>query len=255
MKSKSYFSLILALICLTYICGRAWAIEGNGNIVTLDLSSVPAGNKILGGDVDPVKYTLGPDDVISVLVLRHPEFSGKFPVNLEGKIQYNFVGDLEVNGLTKKQLEDKLSKMLGKFLLNPEVNVTIEEYKSKYIFVLGEVGSPGRYYMRSEKITVRDAVVFAGLPTLSASMRRCHLITPRPDNKQSMKYVDIYSILYGGDLKRNVDMHTGDVLYVPSTIMAKIIRVINPITQTIGVSTAGPTDVSGARSAVTNMAK
>ncbi|RKY31577.1 MAG: hypothetical protein DRP74_04540 [Candidatus Omnitrophota bacterium] len=35
---------------------------------------------------DPLQYTLGPEDVVEITVLRHPEFSGIFPVNLEGKI-------------------------------------------------------------------------------------------------------------------------------------------------------------------------
>jgi len=48
---------------------------------------------------DPTKYTLGPDDKIEIAIQRHPEFSGVYPVNLEGKIQYKFVGDIEVSGL------------------------------------------------------------------------------------------------------------------------------------------------------------
>ncbi len=74
---------------------------------------------------DPTNYTLGPDDVIEVNVMRHPEFSGKFPVNLEGKIQFKFAGDMLVTGLTKSQLEQKLTKMLSSFVIKPEVNVTI----------------------------------------------------------------------------------------------------------------------------------
>ena len=38
-------------------------------------------------------YTLGPTDVIDITVLRHPEVSGKYLLNSEGKIQYEFIGD------------------------------------------------------------------------------------------------------------------------------------------------------------------
>ena len=182
---------------------------------------------------DPLNYTLGPEDIIEVEVLRHPEFGGVYPINLEGKIQYKFVGDIEVTGLTKKELEEKLKVVLSKFIIKPKVSVTIVEYKSKVIYVLGEVSKPGKYYMKSESITVREAAVVAGLPTHAAAMRKCQLITPAEDGQVISKAVNLYEILYGGDLDKNIDMHPGDVLYVPSTVMAKVMRVINPVTQPI----------------------
>lgn len=199
----------------------------------------PAAQNSPANFADPVKYTLGPDDVVEVMVLRHPEFSGVYPVNLEGKIQYKFVGDIDVSGLTKAGLEEKLKQVISKFVISPELNVTIVEYKSKVIYVLGEVGSPGKYYMRSEAIPVREAVVQAGLPTLAAAMRRCRIVTPDKDGKAKTKNVDLYSLLYGGNLKQNIEMHPGDVLYVPATIMAKIVRIVNPITAPIASLNSG----------------
>lgn len=204
---------------------------------------------------DPLKYTLGPDDVLQIDVMRHPEFSGTYPINMEGKLQYKFVGDIDVNGLTKKELEEKIKSIISNFVVSPEINVTILEYKSKVIYVLGEVGQPGRYYMRSENIPVREAVVQAGLPTLSAAMRRCRLVTPDKNGKVRTKSVDLYAILYGGDLRRNIDMRPGDVLYVPATVMAKIIRVINPVTATVSGAAAGPSSASSGKTAISALAK
>lgn len=189
--------------------------------------------------IDPVRYTLGPDDVVEIIVMRHPEFSGTYPINLEGKIQYKFVGDIEVTGLTKKELEEKIKEIISGFVINPEVNVTILEYRSKVIYVLGEVGRPGKYYMRSETIPVREAVVEAGLPTLAAAMRRCRIVTPDKDGKAKTRTVDLYAILYSGNLKYNLEMRAGDVLYVPATIMAKLVRVINPVTAPISSLNSG----------------
>lgn len=205
--------------------------------------------------LDFLKYTLGPDDAVEITVLRHPEFSGTYPINQEGKIQYKFVGDIDVTGLTKKDLEEKIKKIISVYVIDPGVNVTITEYKSKIIYVLGEVGTPGKYYMKSDAIPVREAVVNAGLPTLSAAMRRCRIITPDKTGKVKTKSVDLYTILYGGDLKNNFDMHPGDVLYVPATMMAKVVRVINPVTTTVGVSASGPESASTGKAAVTSLAK
>jgi len=200
---------------------------------------------------EEVVYTLGPDDIIEITVQRHPEFSGVFPVNQEGKVQYDFVGDVDVTGLTKKEVENKIKQLISKYVVSPDISVTIMEYRSKVIYVIGEVRNPGKYYMRSETIPVREAVVEAGLPTMAAAMRKCQLITPDIKGNPKKKKVNLYSILYGGDLKYNIDMRPGDVLYVPSTIMAKITRVISPVTEPLTTAATGASAASTGQGAVT----
>ena len=81
------------------------------------------------------------------------------------------------------------------------------------------------------------------LPTLGAAMRRCRLVTP--DNKGRNNYinVNVYELLYKGNLKCNLILKPGDVLYVPSTMVAKIVHVISPVTgaasQTTSLATQG----------------
>jgi polysaccharide export outer membrane protein len=174
--------------------------------------------------------------VVEIQVQRHPEFSGTFPVNLEGKIQLNLIGDIDVTGLTKKELADKVAKLVSSYVINPEVNVTILEYRSKSYLVIGEVNRPGRYFMRSETTTVKDAIVEAGLPMVSAAMRKCRIITPDRDGRIKTRAVDVYDVLYGGNLRKNLEMHPGDTLYVPATIMAKTFRVIAPITEPVSAA-------------------
>lgn len=205
--------------------------------------------------IDLSNYTLGADDVIQVDVIRHPEFSGIFPVNQEGKIQYKFAGDIVVTGLNKKELEEKIKNTISTYIINPNVSVTILDYKSKVIYVLGEVGAPGKYFMRAESMPVREAVVLAGLPTLSAAMRRCRLITPDKTGKAKVKSVDLYSLLYGGDLTKNVDMHAGDVLYVPATVMAKVMRVISPVTAPLATAGAAATGTTSTKAAISTLPK
>ena len=149
------------------------------------------------------------------------------------------MGDIEVTGLTKKKLEDKLSSLLSKYVISPKVDVTVTEYKSKVIYVLGEVGNPGKYYMKSEHISVRDAVVAAGLPTQAAAMRKCALITPSDNGDVQTRDVNIFEVLYGGDLAKNAVMSPGDVLYVPATVMAKLIRIINPVVAPVATTASG----------------
>lgn len=190
--------------------------------------SLPLAVPVIQTD-EPTRYTLGPEDVIEIMVRRHGEFSGRYPINGEGKIQYKFVGDIEVAGLTKTEVKERITKILSHYIINPDVDVSILDYRSKVIYVIGEVGAPGKYYMKSDKISLREAVVQAGLPTLAASMRRTQLIRPDKSGQPKESKVDLYSILYEGKLNLDLDMLPGDVLVVPATLFAKIARILNPI--------------------------
>ncbi len=195
-------------------------------------------------ETEEMRYTLGPDDVVAIQIQRHPEFSGTFPVNQEGKIQMQFAGDIDVTGLTKKELADKVAKLVSSYVINPEVDVTILEYRSKYYLVIGEVNRPGKYFMRSETTTVKDAIVESGLPMVSAAMRKCVVITPDKDGKVKKRTVDVYAILYGGNLRKNLEIRPGDTLYVPATVMAKTFRVIAPITEPVTSAAEAQTGLS-----------
>ena len=66
-------------------------------------------------------YTLGRDDVIQIDVRNQPEFSGVFAVGFDGRIQYNYLGDIPVAGLTKFELQQVLEKLLVKYVRVPLV--------------------------------------------------------------------------------------------------------------------------------------
>jgi len=180
------------------------------------------------------KYTLGATDVIAVSVLRHPEVSGQFVINMEGKIQYEFVGDIEIAGKTKNEIATLLTEVLSKYIISPEVTVKIVGYNSKVVYVIGEVGNPGKIYMRGDTITIREALIQAGLPLLSAKSGKTRLITPADDGKAKQINVNVYKLLYKGDLRENLVMKPGDTLFVPPTVLAKTMRVLQPITGPIG---------------------
>lgn len=188
------------------------------------------------GDAPSSHYTLGPNDVIEITVLRHPEVSGEFPINAEGKIQYDFVGDIEIEGKTKDEAKSVLEEKIAKYIINPEVTVKIIGYNSKVVYVIGEVSHPGKIIMRGDTITVREALIQAGLPMLSAKATKSKLITPATNGKAEQKNVNIHKLLYEGDLRENLVMKPGDTLYVPPTFLAKTMRVIQPVAAPISTA-------------------
>lgn len=220
------------------------AVEAEENATDEDLTQdnleqilISQGIPLTPGNLDlmgSLNYTLGASDVIEISVMRHPEVSGQFVINSEGNIQYNFVGDVPVSGLTKKKLEEFLIQKLSQYIISPEVNIKIVGYNSKVVYVIGEVGRPGKIFMQGDTITVREALVQAGLPLLSAKTGKSKLITPAANARPLTKNINIHKLLYEGDLRENLVMKPGDTLYIPPTILAKALRVIQPVGQPIG---------------------
>lgn len=200
---------------------------------TTTVYRTPGPVKLLAGEQNS-RYTLGPADVITISVMRHPEVSGTYSINTEGKIQYEFVGDLLLAGLTKDDAAQLIAKKLSTYIVNPEITVKITEYNSKVVYVVGEVGAPGRIYMRGDTITVRDALIAANLPQLTAATDQATLFTPSAVTKVVPRKVNVYALLYQGDLKQNYVMKPGDTIYLPATLWAKIARFLNPIAQPVG---------------------
>lgn len=190
-------------------------------------------------------YTLGAEDVINITILRHPEVSGEFIITKNGAIQYEFVGDIQVAGLTKDEVAELLKEKLSKFIITPDVTVKIVGYNSKVVYVIGEVGNPGKIYMRGDTITVREALIQAGLPLLSAKLTKTMLITPSDSGHTDQIMVDLDKLLYKGDLRENFEMKPGDTLYLPPTFFAKALRVIQPVAAPIGTAAGTGRTVTG----------
>jgi protein involved in polysaccharide export with SLBB domain len=179
------------------------------------------------------KYTLGADDVIDIVVMRHPEVSGEYIINKEGKIQYEFVGDVLLAGYTKEQAIDILTKKLSVYIIRPEISLKISGYNSKIVYVVGEVANPGRIPMHGDIITVRDALLAAGLPLITAATDSSSIFTPAATGRVIRKRVNVEALLYKGDLRENYVLHPGDCLYVPATFLAKAMRIISPVTEPV----------------------
>ena len=179
-------------------------------------------------------YTVGATDILEITVMRHPEVSGQFVINNEGNIQYEFLGDLNVVGLTKDQVKKTLAEKLSEFIIDPEITVKIVGYNSKIIYVVGEVGRPGKILMQGDTMTAHEALIEAGLPLLSANTKAGRVITPSSTGAPIIRKVNVDKLLYRGDLRENLVMQPGDTLYVPPTFLAKTMRIIQPVAQPIG---------------------
>jgi len=105
-------------------------------------------------------YILGAGDKVAIQVFGQGDLSIETLLGNSGKINYPFLGEITVSGLTIKQVEQLIELGLkGDYLVSPNVNVQVVEYRPFYIH--GEVKKPGGYPYHPG-MTVNQAVALAG---------------------------------------------------------------------------------------------
>jgi protein involved in polysaccharide export with SLBB domain len=107
-------------------------------------------------------YVLGPDDQISIRIAQAPELTDK-PVRIgpDGYIEVPFAGRLHAAGLTPEALRTELAKRFAATVHDPEVFVSVEDYRSQPVSVIGAVTTPGVHQIRGRK-TLIEALSLAG---------------------------------------------------------------------------------------------
>ena len=94
------------------------------------------------------EYTIGPRDVLAITVWGQADLSRDYPVDPDGFVSFPLIGRVKAAGSTPKQLAAQLTELLEKdYLVNPQVIVSVKEYLSQKVQVLGEAEKPGVYYL------------------------------------------------------------------------------------------------------------
>lgn len=90
------------------------------------------------------EYILGPEDVMEVELVGQPD-KMRARVYTDGTVQLSLVGKIVAQGKTPRELGDEIARLLkaGGFYAQPVVNVEVTSYASRFVTVLGQVGSPG----------------------------------------------------------------------------------------------------------------
>jgi len=147
---------------------------------------------------DSNNYVLGSGDNIEIKVFGETDLSIETILGKNGTINYPFLGELKITGLTVKQVEELIVKGLkGDYLINPNVYVSINQYRP--FFIHGEVNRPGGYPYQPG-LTVNQAIALAGGLTERASEDKIFLSNEFDTTKQ--KNVKLNHQLQAGDTIR-----------------------------------------------------
>ncbi|QPG07234.1 polysaccharide export protein [Salinimonas marina] len=143
------------------------------------------------------QYRLGVGDKILIEVFGQSDLSMETRLPDVGKINYPFLGELKLVGLTLSEVEKTIYRGLqGDYLVNPSVAVSIIEYRP--FFIDGEVKNPGGYPYQPG-LTVNKAAALAGGYTERASRSDIQIIREKEGRQTSLE-VDVGQMIQPGDI-------------------------------------------------------
>jgi len=172
----------------------------------------------------PSDYVVGPQDVLKVTVYDEPTMSGTYRVDTDGSFQYPMLGRVAAAGMRVRDIEQTLkTKLEDGFIRRAQVTVDVDQFRSRSVFIVGEVRSPGKYPMTGQ-MSLIEALAAAGSTTPAASsevliLRSRDAVTAQPLTPEQVDQTNVTRIsladLQLGRLSENVNLKEGDTIFVP----------------------------------------
>jgi len=187
--------------------------------------------------MDMIKYIykVGHDDVLTIQVYDNPDLTGDFTVSTDGKIVFPLLGQIKVAGLDEMEIQEMLTEKLGRdYLYNPVVSVTIKLFRSKVVYILGNIGKPGIYYLERPTRLFDLLSKAEGLSKDIGQQQNGQRIrimrealmdsTGRyPIEKETSFFISFYQFLIEGKRELNIYLREGDVIYLPGQQLVYVV--------------------------------
>ena len=164
------------------------------------------------------EYVIGPADVIEVSVLKMPELSREYRVSADGTIEMPFLGPIQAEKTTSRELATAITKQLQEgYLVDPQVSVILRHVNRRY-FVQGAVRLPGVYNIEGRPTLLELLTIAGGLDaTHGATAFIIHKTQPGPNDAEAvydMKKANLNALLRG-EFSENIRIEPGDIIQIP----------------------------------------
>jgi len=178
------------------------------------------GSPALTGARRPL-YRLRKSDVVEIKFTFSPEFDQIATVLPDGFVALKVVGDLFAEGLTVSELKDLVRATYTPTLRDPEVSVILKDFERPFFVAGGQVGRPGKYELRSPT-SVAEAIAIAGGFTEQSRHSQVVLFRKVADGIVEAHVLNVKAMLASRNLEEDLELHPGDMLFVPQNRMSKI---------------------------------
>jgi polysaccharide export outer membrane protein len=172
----------------------------------------------------PTVYRVEPPDKLKVVAPAVKEIDGQTSVvRSDGVIALNLVGEIQVSGLSPAEISELIARKLKDYYQKDALDISVQviEYKSKHVFVLGQVVQPGvKPYTGNN--TVLNTLADARLNDLAWPQKVVIVRASEDPNIKQRVTVDLKLMYETGDVKQDFLLEEGDVVYVPPSPLAQI---------------------------------
>jgi polysaccharide export outer membrane protein len=191
----------------------------------------------------PADYVLGADDQISLWTPEAEELNNKsLRVEGNGTVTIPLIGTMQAAGMNTTQLAAEISKRLEKYYVKPHVVVSVSDYKSQPVSLIGAVNTPGVHQVQGRKTLVEMISMAGGLRQDAgpvAVLTRQSDQGPIPvqgatmdaSGKFSTAQIDLRAVLDAQRPEENIAIKPNDVISVPK---AKLVYVLGEVERSGG---------------------
>ncbi len=175
----------------------------------------PAAKPTIPGPTVAVEegFTIGPEDVLGVVVWREADVSGDVTVRPDGMITLPLIRDVKAAGLTPQQLADRVQTALREFITDASVTVVVRQMNSRKVFITGEVAKPGAYPLVSARTVMQLIAVAGGLNEFAEGKS---ISVMRTEGGQTKTFpFDYKNVANGKKPGQNIVLKPGDTVVVP----------------------------------------
>lgn len=159
------------------------------------------------------QYVVGAGDVLQLNVPQVPSLDRQLTVRPDGMIVLPMAGEMRAGGQSIEQLQYQIARRLSDFNRNvTSVSVSVAEFKSRSIYVLGRVVSPGKYAY-AEPIGLFDLIREAGGFAEDALRTRIKVVH-REGDQERVEYANVEAALNNGNLDALPKVRAGDTVLV-----------------------------------------
>lgn len=183
-----------------------------------------------GGDSENKKsyiHRLQLADKIRIAVYQEDDLTTQTRIDALGRINLPLIGEVPIGGLTINEAQQTIERSYrdGRFLRNPQITITVEEYAAREVSIQGQIRNPGRYTLPIEStFTVVELVTKAGGITDIGKGTAVTITRLNADGSQKSFVVDVESLIKGkkgaGKNEDNILLlEPGDIVYIPERII------------------------------------
>ena len=179
------------------------------------------------------EYTIGPGDILKITVWGHDDLSKDYTVTLDGRVPFPLIGVVQAAGLSTSELAKRLRDLLEKdYLVNPQVIVSVKEYLSSKVHVLGDAEKPGLFYLTGPTTLLEMLSKAGGLSRTAGK----DLVLVRSEGPKTGGAPGVTSTvllrfdlrkIQAGDVKENILLQNGDMMFVPKASAFFVLGEVN----------------------------